>query len=84
MKFYVYILRSEKNNAFYVGQTKDLAKRLEYHNSSKARWTKRFQPWVLEHFEEYETRTESSIREMNLKSLKGIGGKLEDIKAHKI
>jgi len=72
MKFAVYILKSEKFNRFYIGQTKDLKKRIEHHNGSKARWTKRYQPWVLVHFEEYESRAEALKRETALKSLKNI------------
>jgi putative endonuclease len=30
--FYVYILQSKVDNSFYIGQTKDLDKRLVLHN----------------------------------------------------
>jgi putative endonuclease len=56
MKFKVYILKSIAFGRFYIGSTSDLEKRIEFHNSKRARWTKRYQPWVLIHFEEYETR----------------------------
>jgi putative endonuclease len=70
--FYVYILKSQKFDKYYIGQTANLTERVEYHNSSKARWTKRFQPWVLKHFEEFNTRSEVMIKEKYLKSLKKI------------
>ncbi|MBZ0201954.1 MAG: GIY-YIG nuclease family protein [Ignavibacteria bacterium] len=55
-----------------MGQTKDPEKRLAIHNSNKAGWTKRHQPWVLVHKEEFMTRSEALIREKEIKVLKDI------------
>jgi len=71
--FYVYILKSIQHDRFYIGQTKDIEERLKWHNSPRARWTKRYQPWELVHKEEYMTRSEAVIREAKLKALKNIG-----------
>jgi len=68
----VYILKSIENEKYYIGQTKDLVKRLDWHNSSRARWTKRFQPWVLVHSETFQSRSEAIVRERQLKALKNI------------
>ena len=81
MCFSVYILKSKVEEIYYVGSTENVLKRIEVHNSSKARWTKRYQPWELEYTEDYETRGEAVKREKFLKSLKGIGKKLELIKS---
>ena len=70
MSFKVYILESKKFEKYYIGSTKDLEKRLEFHNSSRARWTKRYQPWVLKYYEEFGDRTDAVKRERFLKSLK--------------
>ena len=70
--FYVYVLKSVKHDRFYIGQTKDIEERLKWHNSPRARWTKRYQPWELVHKEEYMTRSEAVIREAKLKALKNI------------
>jgi len=67
--FYVYILKSSLTEMYYIGQTKDIVKRFNHHNSSKARWTKRFQPWELVHKEYYKTRSEAMKREKFLKNL---------------
>jgi putative endonuclease len=67
--FYVYILRGS-NGRYYVGQTEDLKKRLDYHNSKSARWTARFQPWKLIYYEECSTRSEAIKRERYLKNRK--------------
>ena len=75
----VYILSSEKDGSFYVGSTEHLEERVAFHNSPRARWTKRHQPWKLIHVEEFETRGDAVRREKYLKSLKGIGKHLDDI-----
>ena len=49
-KYYVYLLKSEVCNRFYVGYTIDIFKRLKKHNgllSGGAKKTKRFRPWKL-------------------------------------
>jgi len=68
-------------DVYYIGSTQNVQERLKLHNSSKARWTKRYQPWVLEYYEEYTTRSEAVMREKYFKSLKGIRRKLELLKA---
>ena len=65
--FYVYILKSEKDNSFYIGQTNDLDKRLNSHNQGLSRYTSRKLPWVLVYSEEYKTRKEALGRERFLK-----------------
>ncbi len=84
MSFSVYILKSVVADVYYIGSTQDVLKRIEVHNSSRAKWTKRNQPWVLEYFEEYETRSEAVRRERFLKSQKGIGKKLTHLKEGKL
>jgi putative endonuclease len=46
--YYVYLIRSEKNpKQKYVGATKELKKRLQYHNSGDSVHTSKYRPWVL-------------------------------------
>ena len=80
MSFYVYMLRSEIVEKFYIGSISDLGKRIKLYNSTKARWTKKYQPWVLIHSEEFISRSEAIKRERYLKSLKGMEKKLDLIK----
>jgi len=40
MKFFVYILESEIDKSFYIGQTSDVVGRLEKHNKGYNRSTK--------------------------------------------
>ena len=72
LRYFVYILKSEKVDRFYIGSTKDIDKRIYEHNSSRARWTKRYQPWSLVYKEEFEIRGEAVKRERELKKMKTI------------
>ncbi|MBA4250930.1 MAG: endonuclease [Chlorobiaceae bacterium] len=76
--YFVYILRSNLFGRYYIGSTEDVEKRLRVHNSSQAKWTKRYQPWELVYQEKFETRSEAVRRERELKSLKNIEKFLKD------
>lgn len=67
----VYVLKSLKNNYRYIGQTKDINKRLAEHNAGLSKSTKNIRPLVLDYTEEYYTRSEAMKRERFLKSGKG-------------
>ena len=70
--FYTYVLKSDKNNKRYVGQTsKDVFDRLSEHNMGSNRWTRVNKPFKVIYFEEYSTRTEAIKREHFLKSGQG-------------
>ncbi|MFA6160407.1 MAG: GIY-YIG nuclease family protein [Parcubacteria group bacterium] len=71
MLFFVYILKSTKDNKFYIGQTNNLEKRLLRHNSGKVTATRNRRPFVLAYKETYASRAEAMQREKYLKSLKG-------------
>ena len=68
--FYTYILYSESKHKYYVGQTGDLEKRLERHNSGNSRSTKSGIPWKIVYFEKYETRSQAMTREYQIKKMK--------------
>jgi len=68
----MYILVSADGARHYIGSTSDVAKRVEEHNSSRAHWTRRYQPWKLVYTEDFTTRGEAVRRERALKKLKGI------------
>ncbi|HLT24144.1 MAG TPA: GIY-YIG nuclease family protein [Ignavibacteria bacterium] len=79
-KFFVYILHSTKFDKYYVGSTANLSKRVEHHNSLKARWTKRYQPWILVFSEMFEDRSKAMTKEREIKRSKNISryvGKVE-------
>ncbi|MFH1956153.1 MAG: GIY-YIG nuclease family protein [Patescibacteria group bacterium] len=70
MKYIVYILKSSKSGIYYIGQTKNLKKRMAEHNSGKSKSTKRGIPWNLMHEEIFNTRSEAMKRELSLKNIK--------------
>ena len=67
MKYYTYILQSDKDGSFYIGQTENLEERLEKHNLSLSKYTSNKIPWKIVFFEEFETRKEAISRERFLK-----------------
>jgi putative endonuclease len=68
MKHYVYILRSEKDKKFYVGYTKNLEQRVNYHNSGKVPSTKMRQPLKLIYYEMCLNQQDATHREKYLKT----------------
>ncbi|WP_297694928.1 GIY-YIG nuclease family protein, partial [uncultured Eudoraea sp.] len=68
--FFVYIIESAVDNSFYIGQTKDLIKRVTYHNEGLSKYTSKKIPWKLVYSEVFNTRTEAIKRERFLKNQK--------------
>ena len=64
---YVYVLKSEQHQRFYVGMTENVETRLKQHNSGKTKSTMPWKPWILFFAEEFETRVEARAREKYLK-----------------
>ena len=48
--FYVYVLKSKKDNKLYIGYTKDLKKRIQIHNSGKNFSTAQRGPFSLVYY----------------------------------
>jgi putative endonuclease len=69
--FYVYILKSLKDNHFYYGSTSNLDERLVYHNKGRVRATKSRIPWRMHYSEIFQTRKEAVQRELFFKSRAG-------------
>jgi len=69
--FYVYVLRSKKNNYRYIGQTNNLDRRIKEHNEGLTKSIRFQRPFVLEYYEEFQTRFEAIKREIFFKSGKG-------------
>lgn len=71
--FWVYTIYNQLNDKIYIGQTRDLAKRLSEHNQKRGNhYTARFEgEWKLIYTESVTTRLEAVKRERQLKSQKG-------------
>ena len=68
--YHTYILKSKKNNQYYIGYTSDLDVRLKLHNNNKVSATKNLGPWEIFHKEEFRTEREAIHRERQIKSWK--------------
>ena len=71
MSYFVYVLKSQKDNKHYIGSTSDVKKRLAYHNAGLQRSTRLRIPFILIYHEEFTTKQEALKRERYIKSLKG-------------
>lgn len=79
MTFFVYILRSLKDEGLYIGQTNNFEKRIIRHNTGQVSSTKNRRPLEVLYTEKFNTRKESMAREKYLKSLKSSTYILENI-----
>ena len=71
MKYWVYILKSERDNTFYIGLSRDPHQRLIEHNSGYSKYTKGHIPYTLVYEEEHIDRMSARKREKYFKS--GVG-----------
>lgn len=68
--YYVYVLKSKKDNKIYIGLTNDLRKRLIEHNQELSKSTKYRRPLMLIYYEAYVSLKDAQIREKKLKKFK--------------
>ncbi|MEK7068294.1 MAG: GIY-YIG nuclease family protein [Patescibacteria group bacterium] len=66
--WYVYVIKSQKNNYWYTGSTKDLRKRFNEHQTGKSTWTKSRGPYELIYYEACKNEDDARAREKYLKS----------------
>jgi len=69
--FYVYVLRSQKDDKLYIGYSDDLRRRLDEHNKGLNRSTKSRVPLNLIYYEAYASQADAKVREKRLKSSAG-------------
>lgn len=65
--YYVYLLKSAKDNQLYTGSTNDLKRRLWEHNNGKNFSTKHRTPFTLIYYEAYLDESDARHRESSLK-----------------
>jgi putative endonuclease len=66
--YYVYILRSKKDNNIYAGYTQNLKQRFEEHNRGKVTATKNRRPFQLIYYEAYLNQQDATAREKYFKT----------------
>lgn len=74
--FYVYFLKSVKDNGLYIGKTNNLKRRLNEHDLGLVQSTKSRRPFMLLGYEIYKTQNESIKMEKEWKK----GYKREELK----
>ena len=71
MMYYTYVLKSEKDNKFYVGSTKDLKLRFEKHSKGQVESTRDRRPLKLIYYEACLSQADGTKREKYLKTYHG-------------
>jgi len=69
--YYVYFLESVNHDFFYIGQTKDIKKRLDEHNSGLSQSTKHYKPFKLISYIAVNTRKQAEDLEKYFKGGSG-------------
>ncbi len=69
--FYVYVLKSKKDDRLYIGFTNDLKRRFLEHNKGLVESTKPRRPFVLVYYEAFASEKDAILREQNLKRFSG-------------
>ncbi|MDZ7611347.1 MAG: GIY-YIG nuclease family protein [Candidatus Moranbacteria bacterium] len=69
--FYVYVLKSKKDNKLYIGFTSDLKRRLAEHEKGKTNSTKLRLPLDLVYYEAHKSEADARRREKYFKTSKG-------------
>ena len=62
--YYVYILKSQKDQSLYIGYTSDLKKRFQEHNNGLSLATKYKRPYKLIFYEAFMNRIDAKHREV--------------------
>ncbi len=68
--FYVYMLKSKKDESLYIGFAPDLKERFIKHNQGLVQSTKNLRPLELIYYEAYKSKKDALIREKRLKQFK--------------
>ena len=69
--FYAYVIRSIKFNYYYKGHCENLEVRLSQHNSGVTISIRKYVPFEIVYFEQFETREQAIKRERYFKTAAG-------------
>ena len=69
--FWVYVLKSGRDESLYIGSTQNLERRFKAHNDGRNQYTKAYRPWKIAYKEPFISRSASVQRERFFKS--GVG-----------
>ncbi len=68
--YFTYVLYSSEIDAYYVGYTSDLEKRLSKHNTNHLGFTGRAKDWGIVYVEEFSDKESAMDRERKIKGWK--------------
>ena len=68
--YYLYILKSESADRYYIGISSNPYRRLEYHNTLEKGFTSRYRPWKLVYERQYPSKAEAQRAEKTVKRWK--------------
>jgi putative endonuclease len=68
--YFVYILYSISREKYYIGYTSNLATRLIKHNAKHKGFTHGVNDWKIVYSEQFQTKTEATRREKQIKAWK--------------
>ncbi|MCG8701951.1 MAG: GIY-YIG nuclease family protein [Bacteroidales bacterium] len=68
---FVYVMYSAKSRLIDTGVTTEPVGALDAYNTSKHKFASAHRPWVMVHYEEYNSNEDASLREEYLKSPAG-------------
>jgi len=75
--FYVYVLKSSKDNKLYIGYTNNLKRRIQEHNKGKNFSTAHRGTFSLVYYESFQSQKDATTREKQLKKFKSAYGQLK-------
>ena len=67
LMYCVYLLKSNKDQRFYIGCSSDIKRRFDEHKNGKVQSTKHRRPLQLIYFEAYSSEKKARVREFQLK-----------------
>ena len=65
--YYVYLLKSKKDNKFYIGSSSDILRRLNEHNSGKTKSIRHRIPFEVVGFKKFEDKNKARYFEYTVK-----------------
>ena len=81
MKYFVYFLKSQKDNKYYIGCTsKEITIRVSEHNRGCVKSTKFRRPLILIYYESFTDKNQAFKRKYYLKTPQGYQDKLKIIR----
>src|SRR3989344_5075013 len=77
MKGWLYILKNEETNRFYIGSTNDYVRRIKQHKAGYTRTTRILKTFTLVYLESFDSIEKARLRERKLKHKRAASSMVE-------